>query len=83
MSIIVKGESFTLAPLDIFEVALGEVGGVVNIVGVGHIPPKRLEIFLEFWGFEHTATVGIGQVAGDAAAKGLVTREHAGLVPKA
>ena len=60
LSIIVKGESFTLAPLDIFEVALGEVGGVVNIVGVGPIPPERLEILLEFWGFEHTATVGIG-----------------------
>ena len=78
-----KRQSLTLAPLDIFAVAFGEVGRVVDIVGVGHIPPERLEILLEFGALEHAATVGIGQVAGDAATEGLVTREHIGLIPEA
>ena len=55
-----KRQSLTFAPLDIFAVAFGEVGRVVDIVGVGHIPPERLEILLEFGALEHAATVGIG-----------------------
>lgn len=50
----------------------GEVGGVVLVVGVGHVPPEALEVFAQLFVAEHVATVGVGQVADDALAEGRV-----------
>ncbi len=51
---------FPLAPLNVFAVVFCEIGGVIDVVGVGHVPPERLEIFLKLGGLEHSATMGVG-----------------------